>query len=93
MESPTLAAEAVPADVSEFFRAELDAFVAMHKRLRPTSWARVEKLQQVCRSESPASSTGFTRSVRLLDERYGPASMTPEDLWPEGWREVPAPCS
>jgi|NGEPerStandDraft_6_1074524.scaffolds.fasta_scaffold14802_3 hypothetical protein len=69
MESPTLAAQAVPADVSEFFRAELDAFVAMHKRLRPTSWARVEKLQQVCRSESPASSTGFTRSVRSLDER------------------------
>jgi hypothetical protein len=52
MESPTLAAQAVPADVSEFFRAELDAFVAMHNR-----------------SESPASSTGFTRSVRLLDER------------------------
>jgi hypothetical protein len=69
MESPILAAQSVPADVSEFFRAELEAFIAMSRRLRPTSWARVEKLQQVCRIESPASSAGLSRSVRLLRER------------------------
>jgi hypothetical protein len=55
--------------VSEFFRAELEAFIAMSRRLRPTSWARVEKLQQVCRIESPTSSAGLSRSVRLLRER------------------------
>jgi hypothetical protein len=69
MESPTLAAQSVPADVSEFFRAELEAFVAISRRLRPASWARVEILQQVCRIESPASSDGLSRSVRLLAER------------------------
>jgi hypothetical protein len=69
MESPIRVAQSVPADVSEFFRAEFGAFVAMQKRERPTTWARVEKLQQVCRSESPANSAGLSRSVRVLEER------------------------
>jgi hypothetical protein len=66
MESPTLARQSVSADVSEFFRAELDAFVGMNRRERPTAWARVEQLQQVCRCESPATPADMTRSERLL---------------------------
>jgi hypothetical protein len=53
MESPSLARHSVSADVSEFARAELEAFVACCRRERPAAWARVEQLQRVCRVESP----------------------------------------
>ena len=53
MESPTLARQSVSADVSEFARAELEAFVARCKRERPAAWARVEQLQRVCRAAAP----------------------------------------
>ncbi len=56
MERPSLAAMSVPADdTAEFLRAELAAFVEVSKRDRPTAWRRVEQLQRVCRSESPAA--------------------------------------
>jgi hypothetical protein len=66
MESSTLARQSVSADVSEFFRAELDAFVVMNKRERPTAWARVEQLQQTCRRESPATAADVIHSERVL---------------------------
>jgi hypothetical protein len=69
MESLTLAARSVSADVSEFFCAELEAFVATSKRQRPIAWARVEELQQVCRRESPATAAGLGRLERLLAEQ------------------------
>ena len=53
MESPTLARQSVSADLSEFARAELEAFVAQCKRDRPAAWARVEQLQRVCREATP----------------------------------------
>ena len=56
MESPTLARQSVSADVSEFARAELEAFVAQCKRERPAAWARVEQLQRVCRATTPIRS-------------------------------------
>ena len=56
MESPTLARQSVSADVSEFARAELEAFVAQCKRERPAAWARVEQLQLVCRAALPIRS-------------------------------------
>ena len=59
MESPILTGESVSADVSEFFRAELEAFVAMSKRQRPAAWLRVEQLQRACRCESPTAATGL----------------------------------
>jgi hypothetical protein len=71
MEGPLLAAESVSADVSEFFQAELDAFVEWNRRARPTAWAQVERLQHACRTESPANAAGLAWSVRVLDERTG----------------------
>jgi hypothetical protein len=68
MESPTLVRQSVSADVSEFARAELDAFVATNRRQRPGAWARVEQLQQVCRRESPATPAGLSQSQRVLAE-------------------------
>ena len=56
MESPTLARQSVSTDVSEFARAELEAFVAQCKRERPAAWARVEELQRVCRAAMPIRS-------------------------------------
>ena len=56
MESPTLARQSVSADLSEFARAELEAFVAQCKRERPAAWARVEQLQRVCRAVTPIRS-------------------------------------
>jgi len=56
MESPTLARQPVSADVSEFARTELEAFVAHRKRERPAAWARVEQLQRVCRAAAPITS-------------------------------------
>jgi hypothetical protein len=53
VESPTLARQSVSADVSEFARVELEAFVAQCKRERPAAWARVEQLQFVCRAATP----------------------------------------
>ncbi len=62
MESPTLASMSIAAETSEFFRAELAAFVAANRRLRPKSWALVEQLQRSCLSESPATAEGLTRA-------------------------------
>ena len=69
MESPTLARQSVSADVSEFARAELEAFVATIKRQRPSAWSRVEQLQQAGRRESPATADGLSRSERVLAEQ------------------------
>ena len=68
MESPTLARQSVPAEVSEFFRAELEAFVVVNRRARPAGWARVEQLQRVCRECSPATPAGLERSISVLRE-------------------------
>lgn len=68
MESPTLARQSVPANVSEFARAELEAFVAMSRCTRPLAWARVETLQAVCRAEAPATADGLQASVEALGE-------------------------
>jgi len=69
MESPTLARQSVSADLSEFGRAELGAFVATMKRQRPSAWGRVEQLQQACRRESPATAAGLGQSERVLAEQ------------------------
>ena len=69
MESPTLAAMAVSAESSEFFQAELQAFVETSKRQRPRAWARVEQLQRACQSESPATLASAEPSARVLEER------------------------
>ncbi len=69
MESPTLARQSVSADLSEFGRAELEAFVVTMKRQRPSAWSRVEQLQQACRRESPATAAGLDRSERVLAEQ------------------------
>ena len=75
MESTTLASQSVSADVSEFFRAELEAFVATSKRQRPFAWSRVEALQRACRRESPATdpatAAGRDRSGRVPAEQAG----------------------
>ena len=63
MEDPSLAAQSIGADVSEFIRAELEAFVELSRRVRPAAWARVEQLQRVCRTESPATAAGAQWSV------------------------------
>ncbi len=66
MESPTLAAIAVSAKSSEFFRTELEAFVETSKRQRPKAWARVEQLKRTCQTESPATRAGAERSAQTL---------------------------
>jgi hypothetical protein len=71
MERLTLAAPSVSADVSEFFCAELEAFVATSNRERPGAWARVEALQQACRREAPATAAALGRSERVLAEETG----------------------
>ena len=68
MESSTLTRQSVSADVSEFARAELEAFVAMSRCTRPQAWARVETLQLVCRAESPTTAAGLQASLRTLRE-------------------------
>jgi hypothetical protein len=68
VESPTLARQSVSADVSQFARAELEAFVALSKRQRPYAWSLVKQLQRACRRESPATAIGLRKSVRLLAE-------------------------
>jgi plasmid stabilization system protein ParE len=50
MESPTLARQSVSADLSEFARAEIEAFADWCKGTRPAAWAQVERLQSVCRA-------------------------------------------
>ena len=68
MQSPSLAEPSVSADVSEFARAELEAFVALNRRQRPGAWARIEQLQQLCRRESPATALGRERSTRQMND-------------------------
>jgi hypothetical protein len=67
MESAALAKQSVPAETSEFSRAELAAFVTMKRRLRPRAWARVEELQRACWRESPVNAEGTPSSERILD--------------------------
>ena len=69
MESPTLPRQSVSADLSEFGRAELEAFVATMKQQRPSGWARVEQLQLACRRESPTTAAGLGHSERMLAEQ------------------------
>ena len=66
MEDLILAVQSVGADVSEFIRAEREAFVGMNRRIRPASWALVERLQQACWAESPATAAGKQQSVQTL---------------------------
>ncbi len=66
MESVSLVEQSVSADVSEFARAELEAFVALSRRLRPDAWSRVERLQRTCRLESPSTASGRQRSERVM---------------------------
>ena len=68
MESPILARQSVLAEVSEFFRAELDAFVRESRNSRPRAWALVERLQSVCLESSPATPSGLGRSIEVLRE-------------------------
>jgi hypothetical protein len=68
MQCPSLAEPSVSADVSEFARAELEAFVALRRREDPVAWARIEQLQQVCRRESPSTTLGRERSTRQMDD-------------------------
>ena len=67
MQSATLAKQSVPAETSEFFRAELAAFVTMKQRLRPRAWARVEELKRACWRDSPVTGEGSPRSEQVLD--------------------------
>ena len=69
MERPTLALQSVSADLSEFGRVELEAFVATSKRQRPSAWARVEQLKEACRRESPETVAGLHRAERVLVEQ------------------------
>ena len=68
MQSRSLAEPSVSADVSEYARAELEAFVALNRRQHPVAWVRIEQLQQLCRRESPATAHGRERSTRLMDD-------------------------
>jgi hypothetical protein len=68
MPSPSVARASVPAETSEFFRAELEAFAAMAKRDRPAAWRRVQQLQQVCRIESPATAAGRDLAAKTFEE-------------------------
>ena len=77
MESPSLAEPSVSADVSEFARAELEAFVALNRRQRPAAWARIEQLHQLCRRESPSTALGHERSTRLMDELLSSRGQPP----------------
>ena len=67
MQSTALAKQSVTAETSEFFRAELAAFVTMKRRLRPRAWARVEELKRACWRESPVTEEASPRSERVLD--------------------------
>lgn len=69
MESAALARQSVAADVSEFARAELEAFVVLSRRRCPAAWTRVEQLQQACRRESPTTAASLSRSKRVLAEQ------------------------
>ncbi len=66
MESPTLASMSIAAETSEFFRAELAAFVATNRQLRPKSWALVEQVQRNCLSESPATAEGLSQASQEI---------------------------
>ena len=68
MKSQRLVELSVSAEVSEFFRAELEAFVDASRRLRPAAWARVDRLQQTCLREAPANAAGRDRSERVIAE-------------------------
>ena len=55
----------IPA-TSDFYAAELQAFMAMAKMRRPAAWSRVEQLQQLCRDLSPATIAGAVQANNLL---------------------------
>ena len=66
MEDPYLAAGSVPAATSDFYAAELQAFVAMAKMRRPSAWSQVEQLQRLCRDLSPATTAGADQANNEL---------------------------
>ena len=68
MESLFLEERSVAADMSEFARAELEAFVAASRKQWASAWAHVELLQQACRREAPATAIGRERSERAVAE-------------------------
>ena len=88
MESATLASQSLSSDVSEFFRAELEAFVATSKRQRPFAWSRVEALQRACRRESPA--TAVTARPRAVRAGAGGASRRLRGATDPLGRQIPA---
>ena len=66
VENPYLAAGSVPAEISAFHAAELEAFAAKSKERRPAAWARVEALQRSCQELSPATIAGARRAETEL---------------------------
>ncbi len=54
------------AETSEFFRAELAAYVAKTSRDRPRSWAYVQRLQYACIYENPVSVAGLAEAMTAL---------------------------
>ena len=80
MQSPGLAQRSVGADLSEFARAELEAFVALNRRQRPAAWARVEELQQLCRGELLSTTLGRERSTHLVDDVSFGQGQTPIEM-------------
>ena len=79
MQSLSLAAGSVPAETSEFFRAELEAFAAMARRDRPAAWRRVEQLQRFCRLESPATASGRDFAARTFEQAEGASDKVIRD--------------
>ncbi len=79
MQSLSLAAGSVPAETSEFFRAELEAFAAMARRDRPGAWRRVEQLQRVCRSDSPATAAGRDLYAKTFEPAEGASAAVAAD--------------
>lgn len=65
MHGPVCAGCSISAVVSEFSRAELEAFVAQSRRICAHAWVRVEHLQRVCREAMPATSAGTQHLIQV----------------------------
>lgn len=65
MHGPGCAGCSISAVVSEFSRAELEAFVAQSRRICAHAWVRVEHLQRVCREAMPATSAGTQHLIQV----------------------------
>ena len=66
MEIPSIARQSVSAEISVFAQVELEAFAEQSRRTSPLGWALVERLQRVCREESPATATGLEQAIHKL---------------------------